>query len=163
MDDRSDQVECDGGSTATSTRMLPWKSCALSAADTCELQKVIVKNRSETMKLSPRSFPTAKGWCFARPKCRLGSFRQNARRARLSSRQQCRRRLRTRGRDQNRRGDEREAGERRSGSNRTEQPQGAERERRRRKHEARALEPVKPSGGAGRAAVVSRCHVTRES
>src|SRR5262249_10463902 len=60
--------ECDGGSTATSTRILPWKSCALSAADTCELQKVIVKNRSETMKLSPRSFPTAKGWCFARTK-----------------------------------------------------------------------------------------------
>ena len=94
---------------------------------------------------------------------RLDQRIADARRAGLISRQQRRRRLRPRGRDQDRRGDEREAGERRSGSNRTEQPQGAERERRRRKHEARALEPVKPSGGAGRAAVVSRCHVARES
>ena len=94
---------------------------------------------------------------------RLDQRIADTRRARLISRQQRRRRFRARGRDQHRRGDECEAGERRSGVDRTEQPQGAERERRRRKHEARALEPIKPSGGAGRAAVVSRCHVTRES
>jgi len=40
---------------------------------------------------------------------------------------------------------------------RPEQPQRAERERGRRKHEARALEPVKPSGRARGADVVSRC------